>query len=198
MRATRTFDPAKGAFSTHAQVSILAYVCRGTRYLGSIGRFGTSKQNASLRAHAHKVTPPGGVLSREWAEEILQQPLTDSEYETVVGMLSGSHVSLSRPSSDDEHAPSKADNLPDTVSATPEEYAIAGEWMSVLRTVRDGLRGVEASVFDLRLLPAAEEPLSLSDLGHMHGLSKERVRQIEAVVRRRIRIAATSAGLLQP
>ncbi|TFH25254.1 MAG: RNA polymerase subunit sigma-70, partial [Myxococcales bacterium] len=50
---------------------------------------------------------------------------------------------------------------------------------------RDTLKGRESEIFTERLL--AEDPLTLQDLGERYGVSRERVRQIEEGLRKRLR-----------
>ena len=86
VRAAQSYDPEKGAFSTHAHHSIRACAGRGRQRLGSIGRFGSARRNSVLYAHAAKVTRPGEVISWAWAEDLWQGPLTEAEYATVAAM----------------------------------------------------------------------------------------------------------------
>lgn len=198
VRAAQSYDPERGAFSTHAHHSLRAYAGRGRQRLGSIGRFGSARRSSILYAHAAKVTRPGEVISPAWAEDLWQGPLTEAEYATVAAMLEGPASSLDKRVNDEEQAPTRRDALPDTDSASPEEWAVLGEWHALLRTVRASLTGLYATVFDLRMFPADDDPWTLLAVGEVHGVSRERARQVEEVIRRDIRIAARKVGLLDP
>jgi RNA polymerase sigma-32 factor len=74
------------------------------------------------------------------------------------------------------------DAAPDTRVAQEEIQQLLKEKLSTFRTT---LTGKDVQIFDERLV--AENPLTLQELGDKFGISRERVRQIEARLTGRLR-----------
>jgi RNA polymerase sigma-32 factor len=55
-----------------------------------------------------------------------------------------------------------------------------------LKTFRETLKGKDVIIFDKRM--AAEDPLTLQELGDQFGISRERVRQLEARLTSKLRV----------
>jgi len=101
--------------------------------------------------------------------------------------LSGSDVSLDAPVDADSEA-SRLEFVADVGEDVSERLANR-ELRSLVRSkfaqFRDGLEDRERAIFDRRLL--AEEPVTLRELGEEFGVSRERVRQLEADLKRRLK-----------
>ncbi|MNC89696.1 RNA polymerase sigma factor SigA [compost metagenome] len=73
------------------------------------------------------------------------------------------------------------DLLPET-GAGPDDMVEASEMQELLReqlaAFRKTLSGKDVAIFDKRLI--ADDPLTLQELGDEFGVSRERVRQLEA------------------
>jgi RNA polymerase sigma-32 factor len=54
-----------------------------------------------------------------------------------------------------------------------------------IREFGDTLSGKEKVIFDARLM--AEEPLTLQDIGDRYGISRERVRQLEERIKKKLK-----------
>jgi RNA polymerase sigma-32 factor len=74
-------------------------------------------------------------------------------------------------------------------AATAEDQVAAAEFRTRvaerIREFGETLRDKDKLIFDQRLL--AEEPLTLQEIGDKYGISRERVRQIESRVKRRLK-----------
>ena len=101
------------------------------------------------------------------------------------------------------HAPARGEEgrslsemIPDRGNIGPEEDAARGELGAQIQAELDifsvGLRDDrERSIWNERLV--AEDPISLALLGERYGVSKERIRQIEARIRKRLKAHLTAA-----
>ena len=84
--------------------------------------------------------------------------------------------------------------LEDRSTPKPEEALVGASLKDELGSVLAGLSAREASILQYRFGLAGRRKTSLLEAGRKHGLSKERVRQIEKKAMRRIR---ASDGALQ-
>src|SRR5690606_20255158 len=103
--------------------------------------------------------------------------------------LSAVDASLDVPVGDSEgRQTSRLDLLP-AHGDGPEKLTENAQLLSMvsdhLQTFRETLEGKELEIFDKRMV--ADEPLTLQQLGDGFGVSRERVRQIEARVSGRLR-----------
>jgi RNA polymerase sigma-32 factor len=102
--------------------------------------------------------------------------------------MAHSEVSLNQPMREDE-AVELLDVIPDT-SDTPEEAAAHDEWRTFAREKIDHfastLKDKELEIFQSRLL--SEDPPTLQEVGARFGISRERVRQIEARLKKRLKL----------
>ncbi|SOC01880.1 RNA polymerase factor sigma-32 [Rhodobacter maris] len=192
MKAADKFDPDRGVrFSTYAvwwiKASIQEFVMRNW----SMVRTGsTSSQKALffnlrrvqaqiLREAAAEGIALDGTQLRERVAVTIGVPLADVEM--MEGRLSGSDFSLNAPQSSDEEGREWVDALEDE-GAGPElrvSEAHDGQRMrDWLGEAMDNLSGRERYIVIQRRL--IDEPRTLESLGAELGLSKERIRQLEA------------------
>lgn len=185
MQAASRFDPGRDVrFSTYAtwwiRSTIQDYILRNW----SIVRTGTTSAQKSLffnlRRLRAKIEGRDGILTDEGRREIaadLQVPLADVE--AMEGRLSGGDRSLNvriSTEGEEEWQSLLADERPN-----PEDIVIGmrdsrtrSKWLA---EALGGLSDRERTIIRKRHL--AEGPVTLEDLGHQLGISKERVRQIE-------------------
>jgi RNA polymerase sigma-32 factor len=114
----------------------------------------------------------------------------DVKEEEVVEMsqrLGGWEISLSSPVSDDSRE-SYGTFLPDP-GRSVDEYLSEAQTRKLLteklKEFRKTLSGKEGDIFDNRIM--AEEPLTLRELGDKYHISRERVRQIQEKITKKIK-----------
>jgi len=112
----------------------------------------------------------------------------ESEVREMQERMAHHEVSLDQPVRDDDNA-QLFDVIPDT-SDNPEEAAAQDEWRNFAREKIDQfvstLKDKELEIFQSRLL--SEEPPTLQEVGAKFGISRERVRQIEARLKKRLKL----------
>ncbi len=112
----------------------------------------------------------------------------ESEVREMQERMAHSEVSLDQPVREDEDV-QLLDVIPDT-SGTPEEAAAEDEWRSFAHEKIDQfastLRDKELEIFQSRLL--SEDPPTLQEVGARFGISRERVRQIESRLKKRLKM----------
>ncbi|MCT2539214.1 RNA polymerase factor sigma-32 [Sedimentimonas flavescens] len=192
MKAADKFDPDRGVrFSTYAvwwiKASIQEFVMRNW----SMVRTGsTSSQKAlffnlrRVQAQVEREADAGGVSldgaqMRLRVAELIGVPLADVEM--MEGRLAGADFSLNTPQSSDEEGREWVDALEDE-TASPEADVVDSHDGALMRgwlgEAMDRLTDRERYIVTERRL--IEEPRTLESLGQELGLSKERVRQLEA------------------
>lgn len=186
MQAASRFDPAREVrFSTYAtwwiRSTIQDYILRNW----SIVRTGTTAAQKSLffnlRRLRAKIEGRDGILTNEGRREIAEDlHVSVAEVESMENRLSGGDRSLNvqvSAESEDDWQSFLADDRPN-----PEDVVIG------MRDARTRSKWLAEALGDLsdrertiiRKRHLAEGPVTLEDLGHQLGISKERVRQIES------------------
>jgi RNA polymerase sigma-32 factor len=192
MQAVKRYDPYRGVkLSSYAAWWIRAYMLRfilnnwrlvkiGTTQAQRKLFFNLSKEKAKLKAMG--IEPTSAEIAKR-----LEVPESD-----VVEMdrrLARADASLDTPvQSSDGRATTRLELLPGS-SDTPELATESAEMEQLLHeqleAFRKTLSGKEVLIFEKRLV--ADEPLTLQELGDQFGVSRERVRQLEARLMGRLR-----------
>ena len=189
MQAAQRFEPEREfRFSTYAtwwiRASIQDYVLRNW----SIVRMTSTAAQKSLffnlrRLRALIENRPGHALSREGAEKIAKKlKVSVRDVEDMDGRLSSGDRSLNaKPTedSDGEWMDLLADDapLPDEQAIASVDSQVRGQW---IHSALDTLTPRELTIIRERKLQDDEDSVTLEALGQRLGISKERVRQIEA------------------
>ncbi len=199
MKAADKFDPDRGVrFSTYAvwwiKASIQDYVMRNW----SMVRTGSTSSQKSLFFNMRRVQAKlereamaqGEELDRHQLRQMIASeigvPLRDVEM--MEGRLSGSDFSLNAVQAADEDGREWIDTLEDEAAQSAElvedshDTAQLREWLVV---AMKALNARERLIVRERKL--RDEPRTLESLGQELGLSKERVRQLEAAAFQKMR-----------
>ncbi|MEM6617788.1 MAG: RNA polymerase factor sigma-32 [Pseudomonadota bacterium] len=192
MKAADKFDPDRGVrFSTYAQWWIKAAIQDYVMRNWSMVRTGSTSSQKALffnlkrvqamlerEANASGEELDGHQLSEKIAHEI-GVPLRDVEM--MQGRLSGSDFSLNAQQSTDDEGREWQDALADDgpqaaeIVARNHDLDRLRDWLS---EAMGGLNDRERYILSQRLL--IEDPRTLGSIGDELGLSKERIRQVEA------------------
>ena len=185
LRASAKFEPKRGyRFATYARYWIRACVSecaiRNSRSAMKLPR----ALGKVRREHARAITLVGdGVDVRRIISERLQ--MSPSAVEDLVLLLHRRQVSFELLHSEwhtDEPLYAPEAN-PEQALVDKTERRMLGE---AVRAAFAGLNTRERRIVDRRLMADAEAMLTLKDLGREFGVSRERVRQLEVNVKRKL------------
>jgi len=190
MHAIRKFDPYRGIkLSYYASFWIKAYILKFIMDNWKLVKIGTTQSQRKLFYNLKREKEKLRALGFEPGPKLLADALNVRE-EEVIEMdqrLGGWELSLDAPlkeGSDEYHK----NFLPTTEPQVEEILAQAelkGLFRQKLSEFRRELNGKELDILDLRLL--AEKALTLQEIGARHHISRERVRQIEDRLIKRLR-----------
>jgi RNA polymerase sigma-32 factor len=190
MHAIKKFDPYRGIkLSYYASFWIKAYILKFIMDNWKLVKIGTTQSQRKLFYNLKREKEKLRALGFEPGPKLLADALNVRE-EEVIEMdqrLGGWELSLDAPlkeGSDEFHK----NFLPATEPQVEEILAQAelkNLFRKKLREFRKDLNEKEMDILDLRLL--AEKPLTLQEIGARHSISRERVRQIEDRLIKRLR-----------
>lgn len=192
MQAVKRYDPYRGVkLSSYAAWWIRAYMLRFILNNWRLVKIGTTQAQRKLFFNLSKEKAKLSAMGIEPTHEELAKRL-DVDKKDVIEMdrrLARADASLDAPVGDsDGRQTSRMDLLPGD-GAGPDSITERAELSELLQQhleeFRQTLEGKEAVIFDKRTVAA--EPLTLQQLGNEFGVSRERVRQIEARLVGRLR-----------
>lgn len=192
VEALSRFDPTRGIrFSSYAQYWIRAMILRflmdnfrlvrlGSTRNGRKLFFQLQKERQRLLAEGHAATP------RALAERL---EVPESEIIAVDQHMRAPAMSLTTPVSGEEGRP-LSDVVADEDQRGPEEQVVGSQLGQLMKQRLDAFSRTlsderERAIWRERLM--ANEPASLSDIGDRYKVSKERIRQIEARIKSRLK-----------
>lgn len=190
MESLKNFDPYRGVrFPSYAVWWIRAYIIRYLMNNWRMVKLGTTQAQRrlffNLQKEKEKLEAEGFVPGAKLIAQRLD--VKESEVIEMDQRLSGRDLSTDAPMGEGETA-TLLNTLTDD-SPTPEERLAEDEYRQAikerLRTFGEGLKDKELVVFRERLM--AEQPLTLREIGERYGISRERVRQIENRVKKRLK-----------
>lgn len=185
MQAVKRYDPYRGVkLSSYAAWWIRAYILRFILNNWRMVKIGTTQAQRKLFFNLSKEKQKLTAMGIEPSHAEIAKRL-DVDEQDVVEMdrrLARSDASLDASVGDAEgRQTTRMDLLPAT-AAGPEESAESSEIQELLKRhlaeFRTTLKDKDIAIFDKRLV--ADEPLTLQELGDQFGVSRERVRQLEA------------------
>jgi RNA polymerase sigma-32 factor len=185
MQAVKKYDPHRGVkLSSYSAWWIRAYILRFIINNWRLVKLGTTQAQRKLffnlnkekaRLSAMGIDPTPAAVAKSLGVE--EQEASDMDRR-----LSSGEMSLDAPVGDTEGRPVSRIELMPSSNLGPDRSVMDGEMHDLLREklaeFRTTLKGKDIAIFEKRLL--AEEPLTLQELGDEFGISRERVRQIEA------------------
>lgn len=199
MQAVRKFDPNRGVkLSSYAAWWIRAYILRYILNNHRLVKVGTTQAQRKLFFNLKRVKARFAAMGQE--QDIAEiAKILGVEEADVVEMdqrLASGETSLDAPVGDAdgrestllELLPGNAQNQDEMV----DRERLSERAISVMREVRNELTGTDVLIFDRRI--ASDSPLTLQELGDQLGISRERVRQLEARLVKRLAAAFHAHG----
>jgi RNA polymerase sigma-32 factor len=191
MQAAKKFDPYKGVkFSYYGSFWIKAYILRFIIDNWSLVKVGTTQAQRKLFFRLKREKEKLESLGRELYPKLISERLGVKEAEVVEmdQRLAGREISLEAPLIGDGRGV-YGDLIPSQEEAVDQRLAEAEMKEMLHRKLiifRKGLNKKEQDILDSRLM--TENPLTLQDIGEKYGISRERVRQLEVRLRKKLKV----------
>jgi RNA polymerase sigma-32 factor len=189
--AIRKFDADRGIpFPSYARfwirARILAFI-QENKHLIHAGSRAARKLFWRLERERRQLISEGSEPEpRLLAERV---GVTETDIRELAPILDQRPVSLDVPVHGDEDGRTRGEVMSDPGSTDPEAEVGGEEIQDTLKKVfaeyRETLDERERAIWDMRL--QNEEPVRLEDLGEQFGVSKERVRQLEVRIKKRLK-----------
>jgi RNA polymerase sigma-32 factor len=200
VQAVNRFNPYLNVkLSTYSAWWIRAYILKFLMDNKSMVRMGTTDAQRKLffrlRSEAEKMY----ALTQRFDTQLLAENIGVKESDVIEmhQRLSKNDLSLDSPvreDSDTRHVDTLVADIPD-----PDVAAERGELLAILRAkvgeIENELNERDAYIFRERIL--ADEPVTLQDVGDKFGITRERARQLESRVMKKIKEVLLDAGLGQ-
>ena len=191
MQAVKKFDPYKNVkFSYYASFWIKAYILKFIMDNWRLVKIGTTQGQRKLFFKLKKEKQKLIDQGFDPKPKLLSERLGVSERE-IVDMdqrLDGWDVSLDAPLKDDSDA-GRIDFLKSEVESTEDQVA-KKEITTLLHNKIDEFKKTmterELEIFEKRIF--ADSPATLQDIGDRYGISRERVRQVEKNIIKKLRV----------
>jgi RNA polymerase sigma-32 factor len=190
MEAVKNFDPYRGVrFPSYAVWWIRAYMIRYIMNDWRMVKIGTTQAQRKLFFNLQKEKEKIEKEGLTPGPKLLAQRLNVKEDEVVEmeQRLASRDLSVDVPIGDDDEA-TLLHFLPDD-KQSPEEQFADTQFRDLLRdkmaAFAKNLKDKELVIYQERLLN--EEPLTLREIGEKYGISRERVRQIEERLKKKLK-----------
>ncbi len=192
MQAVKRYDPYRGVkLSSYAAWWIRAYILRFILNNWRLVKLGTTQAQRKLFFNLNKEKAKLAAMGIDATPDVIADRLGVEEKEVIEmdRRLASAEASLDAPVGDAEgRSVSRVDLMPSATSG-PEMLLERQEMDRMvhdrLQEFRAKLQGKDVIIFDKRM--AAEDPLTLQELGDEFGISRERVRQLEARLTSKLR-----------
>jgi RNA polymerase sigma-32 factor len=192
MQAVKRYDPYRGVkLSSYAAWWIRAYMLRYMLNNWRMVKLGTTQAQRKLFFNLNKEKARLSAMGIEPSPAEIAQRLSVDEKEVVEmdRRLSRGDASLDMPVGDGDNSSVARVELLSSGAAGPEQDTQSAQLNEILHDelarFRKTLAGKDAIIFDKRMI--AEDPLTLQELGDEFGVSRERVRQLEARISGKLR-----------
>lgn len=192
MQAVKKYDPYRGVkLSSYAAWWIRAYMLRYILANFRLVKLGTTQAQRKLFFNLNKekarLTALG--IDPSNAEIARRLDVTEGDVDEMDKRLARSDASLDAPVNEADGRQIARVELMPSPGISPEDVNEGAELSYLVRghldKFREGLSGKDLIIFDERLV--ADEPKTLQDLGDQFGVSRERVRQLEARITGKLR-----------
>lgn len=199
VQAVNRFNPYRGVkLSTYSAWWIRAYILKFLMDNKSLVRIGTTDAQRKLffrlRSEAEKMY----ALTQKFDARLLAEKIGVKETEVVEmnQRLSRGDSSLDLPAYDDQSGTRQVDLVVDHDEAIDEKLA-REQLLEILRSQSEALEKElsERDLFIFKNRILADEPVTLQDVGDKFGITRERARQLEAKVIRKIKEKLEEVGL---
>lgn len=190
IQAVRKFDPYKNVkFSYYASFWIKAYILKFIMDNWRLVKIGTTQSQRKLFFRLKKEKQALVDMGFEPKPKLLSERLGVSERE-IMDMdqrLDGWDLSLDAPVKDDSDT--ERMEFINSETASPEDQIAQKQIEQILhekiKEFRKELTPREEEIFDLRIF--SDEPMTLQELGEKYAVSRERVRQLEKNIIKKMR-----------
>jgi len=202
MKAVKKFEPERGfRLSTYAMWWIKAAITEYVLRSWSMVKMGTvaaqKKLFFSLRRHKKRLgIQDSGELNPDQARQLSDE--LDIKPDEIINMnrrLASKDLSLNAPVGQDEGSSVEFQDQLEYEGASPEELLGDGEVRGLRHELlQDAIQVLdkrERHIFEERRLK--DDPVTLEQLGQHYGISRERVRQLEARAFEKVQKAMTTA-----
>jgi RNA polymerase sigma-32 factor len=193
VEALKRYDPYREIrFSSYAQYWIRAMILRFLLDNFRLVRLGSTRAGRKLffqlQKERDRLLQEGVVASPKLLAERLG--VAESEVNAVDQHMRAPALSLHGPAGEDEGGRTLAEVVPEKGTIDPETSAGNSELGSIVKEKLDAFAltlqdARERQIWDRRMV--ATDPVSLSELGDEFGVSKERIRQVEARIKKRLK-----------
>ncbi len=189
MHAVKKFNPYKGVkFSYYASFWIKAYILKFIMDNWRLVKIGTTQAQRKLFYNLNKEKESLRALGFEPVPKLISKRLNVSEQDVIdMEQRMGSwEVSLDAPiksDSEDSYLEFLPSNEPG-VESLIESQEMGEKLKEKLQEFAKTLKDREKVIFEQRLL--TDEPKTLQEIGEQFGVSRERVRQIEARLKNKL------------
>jgi len=191
MDAVRHFDPYRGVrFPSYAVWWVRAYIIRYIMNNWRMVKLGTTQAQRKLFFNLQKEKERLEAEGYSPEPKRLAHNLGVKEREVVEmeQRMAARDLSVDAPLDAGDESATFLDFLADQ-SANAEEAVSTLEYQQLIRRkltdFAQTLEGKEEVIFNQRLF--AEEPLTLQDIGDQYGISRERVRQLESRLKKKLK-----------
>ena len=190
MQAVKKFDPYKGVrLSSYSSFWIRAYILRFILDNWRLVKIGTTQAQRRLFFNLQKEKAKLEALGYSAEPKKLAEAMGVKEKEVIQmdQRMSGWEASLDAPMRDDAER-SLMDFLPgnkELIDGKLEDNEIKSILYEKLKDFKKTLKDKELDIYQNRLL--AENPATLQEIGDKYGITRERTRQIEERLLRKIK-----------